>query len=90
MSTRLRGVADHGQSVWIDSLSRELVRGGEFDVTPPRLSGATSKTLRARKSGAEVGAEAPLIDPERRSSGFPLGHHAYPPPLPRRCGELCA
>jgi transaldolase len=30
MSTRLHQLADHGQSVWIDFLSRDLLRGGEL------------------------------------------------------------
>jgi hypothetical protein len=30
MSTPLHRLADHGQSVWIDFLSRDLLRGGEL------------------------------------------------------------
>jgi transaldolase len=44
MSTRLHQLADHGQSVWIDFLSRDLLRGGELArmVRDDAVSGVTS------------------------------------------------
>jgi transaldolase len=44
MSTRLHQLAGHGQSVWIDFLSRDLLRGGELArmVREDAVSGVTS------------------------------------------------
>jgi transaldolase len=44
MSTRLHQLADHGQSVWIDFLSRDLLRGGELArmVREDAVTGVTS------------------------------------------------
>ena len=44
ISTRLHRVAEHGQSVWIDFLSRELLRGGELArmIREDAVSGVTS------------------------------------------------
>jgi transaldolase len=44
MGTRLHQLADHGQSVWIDFLSRELLRGGELArmMREDAVSGVTS------------------------------------------------
>ena len=44
MSTRLHQLADHGQSVWIDFLSRNLLRGGELVrmVREDAVTGVTS------------------------------------------------
>src|SRR6266540_491998 len=44
MSTPLHRLADHGQSVWIDFLSRELLRGGELArmMREDAVSGVTS------------------------------------------------
>jgi transaldolase len=44
MSTRLHQLADHGQSVWIDFLSRDLLRGGELArmVLEDAVTGVTS------------------------------------------------
>ena len=44
MNTRLHRLADHGQSVWIDFLSRELLRGGELArmMREDAVSGVTS------------------------------------------------
>lgn len=44
MSTRLHRLADHGQSVWIDFLSRDLLRGGELArlMREDNVSGVTS------------------------------------------------
>jgi transaldolase len=43
-STRLHELADHGQSVWIDFLSRDLIRSGELArlVREDNVSGVTS------------------------------------------------
>jgi transaldolase len=49
MSTPLHQLADHGQSVWIDFLSRELLRGGELarmmreDAASPRTRPSSSR-----------------------------------------------
>jgi transaldolase len=51
MSTRLHQLADHGQSVWIDFLSRDLLRGGELArmLREDAVSGVTSNpTIFAR------------------------------------------
>jgi hypothetical protein len=44
MSTPLHQLGDHGQSVWIDFLSRELLRGGELArmMREDAVSGVTS------------------------------------------------
>ena len=44
MSTRLHQLADHGQSVWIDFLSRDLLQGGELArmMRDDAVSGVTS------------------------------------------------
>ena len=44
MSTRLHQLADHGQSVWIDFLSRDLLRAGELArmVREDAVTGVTS------------------------------------------------
>jgi hypothetical protein len=44
MSTRLHELADHGQSVWIDFLSRDLLRSGELArlIREDNVSGVTS------------------------------------------------
>jgi transaldolase len=44
MSTRLHQLADHGQSVWIDFLSRDLLRSGELArmLREDAVSGVTS------------------------------------------------
>ena len=44
MNTRLHQLADHGQSVWIDFLSRDLLRGGELArmVREDAVTGVTS------------------------------------------------
>jgi transaldolase len=44
MRTRLDRLADHGQSVWIDFLSRDLLRGGKFAhmIREDAVSGVTS------------------------------------------------
>src|SRR5215210_6077429 len=43
-NTRLHQLADHGQSVWIDFLSRDLLRGGELArmVRDDAVTGVTS------------------------------------------------
>jgi hypothetical protein len=43
--------AGRGTERWTGTL---VVPGFEFDLTPPRLSGATSKTVRARRSAQRV------------------------------------
>ena len=44
MSTPLHQLGDHGQSVWIDFLSRELLRGGQLArmMREDAVSGVTS------------------------------------------------
>ena len=44
MNTPLHQLADHGQSVWIDFLSRDLLRGGELArmVREDAVTGVTS------------------------------------------------
>jgi transaldolase len=44
LNTRLHGLIDHGQSVWIDFLSRELLRSGELArlMREDAVSGVTS------------------------------------------------
>jgi transaldolase len=57
-STRLHQLADHGQSVWIDFLSRDLLRGGELArmMREDAVSGVTSNpTIFAKAlSGGEA------------------------------------
>jgi transaldolase len=44
VKTRLHQLADHSQSVWIDFLSRDLLRGGELArmMREDAVSGVTS------------------------------------------------
>jgi transaldolase len=41
---RLRQLLEHGQSYWLDNLTREMIRGGELArrVTEEQLRGVTS------------------------------------------------
>jgi hypothetical protein len=50
MSTRRHQLADHGPSVWIDFLSRELLRGGELArlMGEDALSGVTSNPTNSK------------------------------------------
>ena len=74
-----------GSEKWTGTIS---VPGFEFDVTPPTLSGATSKTVRAPRGAKRVrvtykvaasdnaDAQVPVTCTPRSGSRFPIGHTA--------------
>ena len=77
--------AGRGRETWTGTL---VVAGLEFDVTPPTLSGATSKTVRARKGAKRarvtynvtaadaVDGRVPVTCQPRSGSRFPIGRTA--------------
>src|SRR5262249_49634674 len=71
-----------GVDTWIGTL---VVPGLEFDVTPPTLRGATSKTVRAPRGAKSVRvtykvtasdnarSQVPVVCTPRSGSRFPIG-----------------
>src|SRR5215218_3831139 len=72
MSTRLHRLADHGQSVWIDFLSRDLLHAGELArmMREDAISGVTSNPTifqKAISAGDAYDAQIAASDGDARS-----------------------